>query len=191
MFEESIYELKSRKLMAEFHDLKDELLKRESYLIGLEKAISIQVKYFYSKYVGRWYNMAFASYTVDDAEVRIGNIEVSFCCSNAGIQVDLVVNPDDIKKNAKMTEKEKQLLAKAKKLWKEDAEDNGMYLFDEMKSISDQLGMLKNGYELVNSLYFYFDEKEVMERSTFCISQLNLGKFGGETVYLDKFIVLK
>ena len=184
MKQKTIFELKTSKLMAEYLDLKDELLKKVSYSEGLKKVIADEVGYFYEEFCGNWCKMRFGHYTADDADVRIGDIRVKFRGENLNITVGLAVNPASLSQNYKWTEKERQLLAKAKKYWKNCAGYCHLYDYDELKGISGQLRVIKNSVEIVQEYTYSYKEMDLIEHANVCTDRLIIGKSGDEDVLL-------
>ena len=110
MSKEKICEINVGKLMSEYHDLSNEILVKSSYLDGVKSRITKEVEEYFSDYRGKYYRMKFDGNTCDEAMVRIGKIKVCFYCDALHINFHLVVNPDDLNKDIKWTEKEKKLL---------------------------------------------------------------------------------
>lgn len=184
MKQKTICELKTRKLMAEYLDLKDELLKKMSYSEGLKKVIADEVGHFYEEFSGNWCKMRFGNYTADDADVRIGDIRVKFRGENLNIIVGVAVNPAALSQNYKWTEKERQLLAKAKRYWNNCAGYCHLYDYVELKGISEQLRVLKNSVEIVQEYTYGFKEIDLIDHANVCTDRLIIGKSGDEDVLL-------
>ncbi len=187
MEQETIYELKTRKLMAEYLDLKDELLKKESYSEGLKKVIEDIAKQYYDKYRGNWCKMRFEELTGDDADVRIGEVKVNFWGEDLSITVSVAVDPSALNKNIMWTDKEKKLINMAKKYWKDCADSYALYNYAELKEVSRQLVKLKNGAEIVQHCKYYFKEMELQNQKRICTGRLIIGERDGNDVLLNMF----
>lgn len=187
MKQETIYELKTRKLMAEYLDLKDELLKKESYSEGLKKAIADVAKQYYEEYKGYWGKIQFDNITGDDADVRIGKVKVRFWGEDLAVGICVAVDPSALNKSIKWTEKEKKLLNKAKKLWNECADAWSLYNYTELKEVSEQLMLLKNEVEIVKEYTYTFREMELQNQKNICTDRLIIGKRDGMDVLLNMF----
>lgn len=187
MAKEKICEINVEKLMGEYHNLNSEILVKASYLDGVKSRIAEEVEEYFGDYRGKYYQMNFEDNTCDDAIVRIGKIKVGFCCSSLSVTIYLVVNPDDLNKNINWTEKEKKLLAEAKKYWKQSDCDWYFEYFSELQAISDQLKRLKNGVALVTGNWYYFNEAELMNGHTVCKENYILGTRHNQNVMLNMF----
>ena len=187
MKQETIYELKTRKLMAEYLDLKDELLKKESYSEGLKKAIADVAEQYYDEYRGYWGKIRFNNITADDADVRIGKVKVRFWGEDLAVGICVALDPSALDKSIKWTEKEKKLLNKAKKLWNECADAWSLYNYTELKEVSEQLVLLKNEVEIVKEYTYTFREMELQNQKNICTDRLIIGKRDGMEVLLSMF----
>ena len=187
MSKEKICEINVGKLMSEYHDLSNEILVKSSYLDGVKSRITKEVEEYFSDYRGKYYRMKFDGNTCDEAMVRIGKIKVCLYCDALHINFHLVVNPDDLNKDIKWTEKEKKLLADAKKYWRQSDSDWYVQYFSELETISDQLRYLKNKACLVAGYYFTFTLAELMKGYTICKEEYILGERHNQNVMLNMF----
>ena len=187
MAKEKICEINVVKLMSEYHNLKNEILIKESHLDGVKSRIAEEVEEYFYDYRGKYYRMNFEGNTSDDATVRIGKFKVGFCCSSLSVTIYLVVNPDDLNKNIKWTEKEKKLLAMAKKYWKLSDGDWCVQYFSELQAISDQLKCLKNGVSIVKDNFYHFTDVELTSGHTICKENYVLGERHNQSVMLNMF----
>ena len=187
MYEENVYEAKVKQLMTEFREVAEELMKRECYFDGLTKNICKQAKHYYDTYDGRWSHLYFDKTFIDNAEVRIADIRVDFRGNNISVTVKVAVNPSDLRKDIKLNAKEKKLMAKAKKLWKNDVNYYHMYDLREYEEISEELTGLQHEVMLVNEYYYSFNELELMDGKNICRSNLVIGKCDGADILLNMF----
>ena len=187
MSKEKICEINVGKLMSEYHDLSNEILVKSSYLDGVKSRITKEVEEYFSDYRGKYYRMKFDGNTCDEAMVRIGKIKVCFYCDALHINFHLVVNPDDLNKDIIWTEKEKKLLAEAKKYWRQSDDDWYFGYYRELEAISDQLKRLKNEARLVVGFYFSFSEADLMNGQTVCKENYVLGTRRNQNVMLNMF----
>ena len=187
MFEVDVNEAKVKLLMTEYQELTEELMKKECYLDGLKERICHQAKLYYDTYLGRWSHMYFDKNFIDNAEVRASDIRLKFYDGNINVLVTVAVNPSDLRKDLKLNAKEKKLLGKAKKLWKEVAEDRLMYNLEEFEKISFHLMDYENQIELVNEECFCFKELDLMNGTNICVGNLVIGKCNGTDVLLNMF----
>ena len=187
MYEENVYEAKVKKLMTEYQELAEELMKKECYFDGLRKNICKQTKHYYDTYDGRWSHLYFDSNFIDNAEVRVADIRVNFYGNTISVIVKVAVNPSDLRNDLQLNDKEKKLLAKAKRLWKEDADCPCMYNLGEFEGFSKDLMDLQHGVALVDEKYYNFTELELMNGKNICISNLIIGKRNGADVLLNMF----
>lgn len=187
MYEENVYEAKVKKLMTEYQVLAEELLKKECYQDGLKKNICYHAKRYYDTYLGRWSHLYFDKNFIDNAEVRAADIRVEFCGNDIGVIVTVAVNPSDLRKDLKLNDKEKKLMAKAKRLWKDDADYSHMYDFEEYEQISNELMDLEHEVVLVDEKYYHFKELELMNGKNICKGNLIVGKRNGADILLNMF----
>ena len=187
MAKEKICEINVGKLMGEYHNLNNEILVKSSYLDGVKSRIADEAEEYFIDYRGKYYRMSFEGCTSDDTIVRIGKIKVDFSGSYLAVRIYLVVNPDDLNKEVKWTRKEKQLLNKAKMYWKQSDDDWYFGYYDEIKAISAELMMLKNGVSLVKDNFYYFNETELMSGHTVCKENYVLGKRHDLDVMLNMY----
>ena len=187
MIKDKICEINVEKLMGEYHTLNNEILVKSSYLAGVKRRIAEEVEEYFNDYEGKTYRMKFDDNTCDDATVRIGNIKAGFCCDSLQITFYLVVNPDDLNKDIIWTEKEKKLLAEAKKYWRQSDDDWYFGYYRELEAISDQLKCLKNEARLVVGFYFSFSEADLMNGQTVCKENYVLGTRRNQNVMLNMF----
>lgn len=187
MAKEKISEINVGKLLSEYHNLSNEILIKESYFEGIKRRIAEEVEDYFSDYRGKYYRMKFDGNTCDEATVRIGKIKASFCCDTLHVTFYLVVNPDDLNKTIKWTEKEKKLLAEAKKYWRHSDCDWYVQYFSELEDISDQLKCLKNEARLVAGYFFTFSKAELINGYTVCKENYVLGDRHNQQVMLNMF----
>lgn len=187
MAKEKISEINVGKLMGEYHNLNSEILVKTSYLDGVKSRIAEEVEEYFDDYRGKSYRMNFEDNTGDEATVRIGRVQADFSGSYLAVRFYLVVNPDDLNKSFKWTEKEKKLLDEAKKYWKQSNCDWYVEYFRELEAISDQLKCLKNGVSIVTGNFYYFTEAELMKGHTVCKENYILGKRHNLNVMLNMF----
>ena len=189
MNEENVYEAKVKKLMTEFREVTEELMKKECYYDGLAKNICKQAKHYYDTYDGRWSHLYFDSNFIDNAEVRVADIRVKFCGNTISVIVKVAVNPSDLRKDLQLNDKEKKLVTKAKRLWKDDAGYNHMYDLEEYEQISNKLIDLEHEVALVDEKYYNFTELELMNGKNICKGNLIIGKRNGADILLNMFEV--
>ena len=187
MYEENVYEAKVKKLMTEFREVAEELMKRECYFDGLTKNICKQAKHYYDTYNGRWGRLYFNSHFVDNAEVRVADIRVKFYGNSISVIVKVAVNPSELRNDLQVNDKEKKLLAKAKRLWKEDVDCPCMYNLEEYEGISKDLMFLEHEVKLVNEYYYNFTELDLKNGKNICTSNLVIGKRYGADILLNMF----
>ena len=187
MYEKNVYEAKVKKLMTEYLELAEELMKKECYHDGLRKNICKLAKGYYDTYEGRWSHLHFNKDFIDNAEVRVADIRVLFIGNNIRVVVKVAVNPSDVRKDLQLNDKEKKLMAKAKRLWNGDADYSSMYDFKEFEEISETLKYLDHEVSLVDEYYFSFGELELMNGVNICMSNLIIGECNGADVSLNMF----
>ena len=187
MAKEKICVINVEKLMSEYHNLSNEILIKESYLDGVKSRIAEEVEEYFGYYQGKSYRMNLKDNAGDETTVRIGRVQVDFCGSCLAVRIYLVVNPYDLNNSIKWTEKEKQLLNQAKKYWKLCDDDSYFGFFDEIKAVSAQLMMLKNGASLVKDNFYYFTDAELMSGHTVCKENYVLGELHNQHVMLNMF----
>ena len=93
----------------------------------------------------------------------------------------------DLRKDIKLNAKEKKLMAKAKKLWKNDINYYHMYNLREYEEISEELTGLQHEVMLVDDYYYSFNELELMDGKNICRSNLVIGKCHGADILLNMF----
>jgi len=187
MFEKNVYEAKVNKLMTEYQELAEELMKKECYYDGLRESICKLAMRYYDTYLGRWSHLHFDKNFIDNAEVRAADIRVEFHGNDLCVIVKVAVNPADLRKDLLLNDKERKLLAKAKRLWKEYADCAHMYNLKEYEEISSELIGLQHEVMLVDDYYYSFNELELMDGKNICRSNLVIGKCHGADILLNMF----
>jgi hypothetical protein len=189
MYEENVYEAKVKQLMTEFREVTEELMKKECYYDGLAKNICKQAKHYYDTYDGRWSHLYFDNNFIDNAEVRVAEIRVKFYGNILSVIVTVAVNPSDLRNDLQLNGKEKKLMAKAKRLWKNDAGYSHMYDLEEYEQISNELMDQEHEVVLVDEKNYNFTELELMNGQNICVSNLIIGKCNGTNILLNMFEV--
>lgn len=187
MYEDNIYVVKSRKLVAELQVLNEELMKKQCYHQGLQKQICDLAEEYYEGFKGKWCKLDLDKHTNCGADVRIGRINVDFSGETVVVTVYVAVDPADLKNNIKWTDAEKKLLSNAKKIWNEGAKYRYFYNFNEMKAVAAKLMILKNEVEIVQEYRYFFDETELINGKNICKGNLIIGKQGDTEVLLSMF----
>ena len=138
---------------------------------------------------GRWSHLYFNNNFIDNAEVRVAEIRVKFYGNILSVIVTVAVNPSDLRNDLQLNGKEKKLMAKAKRLWKNDAGYSHMYNLEEYEQISNELMDQEHEVVLVDEKNYNFTELELMNGQNICVSNLIIGKCNGTNILLNMFEV--
>lgn len=175
MVKQAFYSIESKYLMNEYKQALEELMKKDCYVTGLRKTIEEQVQDYYNQFRGNWYKLQIDGISDGDTDVRIGNVEVEFNSNMLTIRMYLVLDPHALSDNIALSDKEKRIISKAKKLWEKDKNYNTVYDYDCFLELSDKLEMMDSYTELVSVKYFLFNDSHILEDLEICTGRLVLG----------------
>lgn len=175
MTKQTIYGVETKYLMNEYKQALEDLMKKDCYVTGLRKTIEEQVQDYYNQFRGNWYKLQIDGISDGDTDVRIGNVEVEFNSNMLTVRMYLVLDPHTLSDNIALTDKEKRIISKAKKLWEKDKNYNTVYDYDFFLELSDKLEMMDSYTELVSVKYFLFNDSHILEDLEICTGRLVLG----------------
>lgn len=188
---EKSLEVKADMLAAEYQEATVELLKKQCYAQGVLAEITKTAQDYYEHYNGKWVR----DYYIDNLEIgfpaRIIKLTVESWMDSVHVFICVGLNPRLVGAMLPMTQKEKQLIHEASRIWEDSLHrcyfDNDKRFID----INDELHYLKNGMEIANSLHFYFDAENMKRGCNICNNYILIQEHEDRRILLRDFNIYK